>query len=62
MYLIIEMFCDSENLPSLVDTLESQFKSRSARRDVQGHMSVQVIVVSHAMQSRKLFRTVMSKK
>jgi len=40
MYLFIEMFCDSGNLPSLIDTLQSQFKSRSARRNVKGQMSV----------------------
>jgi hypothetical protein len=39
MYLFIWMFCDSENLPSLVDLPQSQFKSRYTWGKLEGFVS-----------------------
>jgi hypothetical protein len=53
------MFCDSENLPSPVDTPQFQFKSGSVRGRVG---IVHVILVPHAVQRRELFTIVMPTK
>jgi len=60
------MFCDSENLPSLVDPPQSQFKSKY----MWGNLDVSISRFDrarahththiHTVQKRKLFRTVMS--
>jgi hypothetical protein len=57
--MFIEMVCDPENQPSLVDTPQPEFKSSSVRGKVG---SLCVILVPNAAQRMKLFRTVMSKK
>jgi hypothetical protein len=53
------MFCDFENFLSLVDTPQSQFKMSFTRGNV---VSLCVILVLHAVQRRKMFRTVISNK
>jgi hypothetical protein len=58
-YLFIKMFYVHENLPSLADAPKSQFAASSARGNVG---SLCVILVPHAVQRKKLFRAVMSKK
>jgi hypothetical protein len=55
------MFCDSENLPSPVDTAQPQFKSSSELGKVESQKTESFW--SHMQfQRRKLFRTLMSKK
>ena len=58
------MFCDSENLPSLVDPPQSQFKSRYTwwKLEVSISRFDHTHTHTHTVQKRKLFRTVMSKK
>ena len=56
--LCFEMFYGSENLVSLVETPQFQFIMNFGR----GNVSLCVILVLRAVQSRMMFRTVISKK
>jgi hypothetical protein len=56
------MICDSENLPPLVHTPQSQFTSSASRENVTSRKSVWVIWFIQAVLRRNLFRTVTSNK